>query len=298
MAYLHGYSPEEARRLRAQADHLAPWVFSVRPLDGCRRILEVGSGVGGQTALILKLYPGACVTALEREHSSHEACVEWLKSVPGASERVTPVCADALRVNDGHRRSGHARAEEAHSASDALSSGGVRNLDDQLRGHDGAFICWVLEHSEAPSALLRAVRSCLAPGGLLAVFEVFNQSFCLSPEMPGVAAEYFAAYNRLQRSLGGDPDVGARLGQLLHEAGYRRVTVSSILIQLDDRDPERRQQMFDYMGELMRSAEAALLEARMPEAALAEAVQRELQSMGRRSGSVFHYTIMHATAEA
>lgn len=276
MGYLHGYSAEEARRLRAQARHLAPWVFSVHPLRNCTRILEVGSGVGGQTELLLQYYPNARITALEREASSHQACVEWVNAEPGLASRVTPTCADALQ----------------------LSEQSQEQADPGLRGHDGAFICWVLEHSEAPLALLRAVRSCLVKGARLAVFEVFNQSFFLAKQMPPVVRSYFAAYNELQRRLGGDPDVGARLGQLLHEAGYEQISVSAVLIQLDDRQPDDRCQMFDYMGELLASASEALREAGIPEAETAGEVQEALRRMGSVRGSVFHYTIMHATAVA
>ena len=268
MAYLHGYSPSESERLRAQARHLAPWVFAGRPLKDCQAILEVGSGVGGQTAILAETYPNARITAVERERTSHDAAIAWLATQPEYSARITPLCADA------------------------------QSLPQELGAHDAAFICWVLEHAEAPLELLKSIRAALQPGAKLLVHEVFGQSFFVAPQMPVATSEYYAAYMEGQRRLGGHPDIGVQLGQMLFEAGYQEVETSALLLQLDDRSPERRQEIFDYMGPLLRSAEPELLSLGLVEPGLGEQTERELREIGRTPGAVFHYTIIRAEARA
>lgn len=266
MNYLHGYSDKEAARLRHQAAHLARWLFRDRPLRDCKRILEVGSGVGGQTALLLDAYPEAHITAVEREASSHAACLRWLASSPGLAERVTPVHADALA------------------------------LPPTIGVHDGTYICWVLEHSEDPVALLRSVRDRLSEQGRLLIFEVFNQSFLLAPQMPPKTAEYSAAFDQLQTALGGDPNAGAQLGQMLHLAGFRNVQTTSVLIQLDDREPELRQRMCDFMAELLLSANEQLVRRRVIAETLGPQMRRELRQFGRTPGSVFNISPIRGDA--
>lgn len=266
MAYLHGYTPLEAARLRAQARHLAPWVFSGRPLAGCQSILEVGSGVGGQTALLAETYPDAKITAIERETTSHESALAWLADHPAYSERITSLCADALQI------------------------------PDELGRHDGAFICWVLEHADAPLELLKNIRFFLQPNARVLVHEVFGQSFFVAPQMPPAVEEYYAAYVEGQRRLGGHPDIGVELGQLLHLAGYHEIHTSALLIQLDDRTPEKRIEIFDYMGPLLRSAEPELLNLGLVKPGLAEQVEVDLRRAGRTQGTVFHYTIIRGEA--
>lgn len=268
MAYLHGYSLSESERLRAQARHLAPWVFGGRPLEGCRSILEVGAGVGGQTALLAANYPGAHITCVERERTSHEAALAWLATQPDYLARITSVCADA------------------------------QNLPRDLGPYDAAFVCWVLEHADSPLEFLKCVRAALEPRAKILVHEVFGQSFCVAPEMPPSVGEYYAAYLEGQRRLGGHPDIGVQLGQLLFDAGFEDIQTSALLIQLDDRDPQKREEIFDYMGPLLRSAEPELLKLGLVRPGLGEQAEVELSQMGRTPGAVFNYTIIRGEARA
>ena len=211
VTYLHGYTEVEAARLRHQALHLAPYILFDRPLAGAKRILEVGSGVGGQTANLVDRYPDARITAVERERSSHEAAALWLAQHPELETRVEQIHCD------------------------------VRELSRDFPEYDAAFFCWVLEHCPEPVAVLKATLRHLAPGARVLVYEVFNQSFDIRPTFPKVVRTYYDALNSLQRAFGGDPNVGSALGQLLLEAGYTKIQISTPLIQLDDRDPKAQE---------------------------------------------------------
>ncbi|HSC88337.1 MAG TPA: methyltransferase domain-containing protein [Polyangiaceae bacterium] len=266
MSYLHGYSERESDRLRHQATFLARWVLNDRPLVGARRILEIGSGVGAQTELLLDCYPGAHVVAVEREPANYHELTAWLAQRPSAAHRVSAVHADA------------------------------RELPADLESCDAAYVCWVLEHVEHPVELLGAIRQHLVRGARLLVQEVFNRSWTVHPTPSTRLTSYVRAFDTLQERFGGDPNVGSKLGQLLHEAGYVDIVTSALLIQVDDRDPAERAAMFDYLAELYRSAEGGLVAAGMATEADGEAAQEELRRLGRTPGVVFHYTAVRALA--
>ena len=51
--YVHGFDPEEQLRLKVQAEFLAPMVYKEVDFSGSKHLLEVGSGVGAQTRILL-----------------------------------------------------------------------------------------------------------------------------------------------------------------------------------------------------------------------------------------------------
>ena len=63
--YLHGYSTDEQDRLYKQARFLEPKVFEKIDFSACKRILEVGCGVGAQTEILLRHFPELHVTGIE-----------------------------------------------------------------------------------------------------------------------------------------------------------------------------------------------------------------------------------------
>jgi hypothetical protein len=63
--YLHGYSEPERERLHRQARFLEPMVHDRLPFRRRRRLLEVGSGVGAQTEILLRHFPELHVTGIE-----------------------------------------------------------------------------------------------------------------------------------------------------------------------------------------------------------------------------------------
>ena len=183
-AYLHGFSPVEQARLMKQARLAESTIFSRIDYTGVRRVLEVGSGVGAQTEILLRRFPDIHVTCVDLNSLQLEAARRNLAQMPWCRERY-----------------------ELHQAD-------ATNLPFEPRTFDAAFLCWVLEHVPSPQRVLNEVRRVLAPGSPVYVTEVMNSSFLLHPYSPNVW-RYWMAFNDFQYDNGGDPFVGAKLGNLL-----------------------------------------------------------------------------------
>lgn len=266
--YLHGHAPGEPDRLRRQARFLAPIVMHDRlPFDGCARLLEIGCGVGAQTELLLDAFPGAHVHGVDVSPSNVEEARRYLARLPGVRGRftVTLMHAEALAFEPG--------------------------------SFDGAFLCWVLEHVNDPLRCLREAARVLAPGAPIACIEVFNATHYLLPASP-CTLRFWSAYNELQRSLGGDPDMGGKLGNLLLEAGFRDVTTRHHVIHLDDRAPEARAAMIRYWRELLMTAAPALLADGAVPQDVVDGMAAELDRLADARGTVFFYVPVHALARA
>src|SRR6185436_12497178 len=102
-----------------------------------------------------------------------------------------------------------------------------------------AFLCWILEHVADPSLVLAEVRRVLRSGSPIVVTEVQNATFFLDPYSPNTLA-YWTAFNDHQLAIGGDPFVGAKLGNLLLRNGYRDIFTEVKTIHLDNRTPGER----------------------------------------------------------
>ena len=63
--YIHGYSPEEQDRLRRQAEFMEYTVYQDVNLSQASRLLEVGSGVGAQTEILLRRFPRLKIDCLD-----------------------------------------------------------------------------------------------------------------------------------------------------------------------------------------------------------------------------------------
>ena len=70
--YIHGYSEEEQNRLIDQGSVLAEFVFDGLDFKDSQYLLEVGSGVGAQTAILLRDYPKLHITGIEIEEKQIE----------------------------------------------------------------------------------------------------------------------------------------------------------------------------------------------------------------------------------
>jgi SAM-dependent methyltransferase len=258
--YLHGYTDEERARLRAQATALARWVHRDLPYVGRRRLLEVGSGTGAQLELILDRFPGLQVTGVDRAADQVAAARELLA---GHAARTTLVeaPADRLPFADG--------------------------------AFDAAFLCWILEHVASPAAVLRELHRVLAPGAPVVVTEVMNSTMYMDPAAPHTA-RYWDALNQHQIALGGDPFVGARLGHLLHHAGFRDIDTKPADIIFDDRDPVARASFSEYCRSLLLSAAPGLLAAGLVDQRCVDGMSAEMAALGSEPGHVFFYAFVQA----
>ena len=140
----------------------------------------------------------------------------------------------------------------------ALQQADATDLPFEPRSFDCAFLCWVLEHVPSPARVLNEVRRVLSPGSPVYMTEVMNASFLLDPYSPNVW-RYWMAFNDFQIDSGGDPFIGAKLGNLLLAGGYRDVSTQIKTFHFDNREPARRKTMIAFWEELLLSAADQLL---------------------------------------
>jgi len=264
--YLHGFSDQEADRLVRQARILEHRIHGNLPFKNCRNLLEVGCGVGAQTQILLRDFPDLHVTGLDANKKNLDAATRVTNKQDVSAERVQFVSGDATA------------------------------MDFDSDCFDGAYLCWVLEHIPDASRVLSEVRRVLIGGSPVVVNEVQNASFFLAPYSPSTLA-YWAAFNDHQYDLGGDPFIGARLGNLLLENGYRDIDTEVRTVHLDNRWPEERSEFLAYWSELLLSGSEGLLRTGLVNGETVEGMKRELAMVAHDPDSVIFYSFVQATAQ-
>lgn len=263
--YVHGFTREEQERLYRQARFVEHRVHDRLPFQRSKRLLEVGCGVGAQTEILLRYFPDLHVTGVDASQPNLEQARRYLGDRPWLVGRFDHFLGDAA------------------------------NLEFEVDTFDSAFLCWVLEHVADPARVLSEVRRVLRPGSPIVCTEVQNASFFLSPYSPATLS-YWAAFNDHQFELGGDPFVGAKLGNLLQRVGYREIETAVRTIFLDNRAPGERAEFIAFWTELLLSGAPGLLEAGKVSTETIEAMKKELARVGRNPDAVFFYSFIQARA--
>lgn len=266
--YVHGYTPEEQKRLVDQSLYLEPWVFERIDYSGSRRLIEVGCGVGAQLKILARRFPELRLTGVDRSATQLEAARALL----------------AGEIEDGR-------------VDLALADGGAMAFAPG--SFDAAFLCWVLEHAPRPRTLLEGLRRVLEPGALVYATEVFNASLFIRPLCPAIG-EFWNLLNARQAELEGDPFVGVRLGNLFREAGYASVETWPVVFHLDARwrDQARRHAFFEYWRILFHSAVPGLVEAGLADADLGRRVDADFARLAGAPDAVFYVSAFQALARS
>ena len=264
--YIHSFSQTEQDRLVRQSRSLEHYVHAPIDFAMCRHVLEVGCGVGAQMEILLRRWPNLRVTGVDRATAQIGRACAYLKNHIGTGRAV-------LEIAEGG------------------------NLPFADNSFDGAFICWVLEHTQKPVALLKEVKRVIKPGGRLYCTEVFNSGLYIHPPSPAIDA-YWEAFNRYQRELGGDPDVGIKLANLALEAGFAEAALYHLSPLLDGRmkDTGERAAFMDYWTELFLSAAPALLAEKKITADIVHEMKRDMQRIKTDLKSIFVYMGMQLKA--
>ena len=263
--YIHGFSADEQSRLIRQARMFETSLFGNIDYGGATRLLEVGCGVGAQTEILLRRFPQLHVTGVDLSAAQLAAAEQNLATTAWCQARYSLKQADAS------------------------------DLPFAERSFDAAYLCWVLEHMPSPARVLSEVRRVLNPGALIYVTEVLNSSFFLDPYSPNLL-RYWMAFNDHQYDSGGDPFIGAKLGNLLLAGGYRDVQTEVKSVLLDNRQPGRRKHMIKFWQELLLSAAEQLVAEGKVDAITVEGMRRELQAVRNDPNAVFFFAFVQAHA--
>jgi len=263
--YLHGYTQHEQDRLYRQARQLEFEVHDRLPFRRARHLLEVGCGVGAQTEILLRHFPELHVTGVDVSAENLKRAQHNLQRLPWAKGRYT------LKKTSG----------------EALPFA----VDD----FDAAFLCWILEHVVDPAQVLAEVRRVLRHGSPIVCNEVLNATFFLDPYSPNTL-RYWMAFNDHQLELGGDPFVGAKLGNLLQAVGYRDIETQVKTFHLDNRRPGERAEFLAYWTELLLSGATGLEKAGKVGADVVHGMKTELARVAHDPDAVFFYSFVQARA--
>jgi hypothetical protein len=141
------------------------------------------------------------------------------------------------------------------------------------------------------------VRRVLVPGSPVVCSEVLNATFFVDPHCPDTL-RYWTALNEHQLAMGGDPFVGAKLGNLLLAAGFLDVVTEVKTFHLDNRDPVEKGVLLGYWSELLLSSAPALLEAKKVDESVVLGMRKELARVAREPNGVFFYAFIKARARA
>jgi len=262
--YLHGYEEVEQERLMEQAKVIESKIFDFIDYDGCQRLLEIGSGVGAQTEILLRRFPHLSITGIEHEQKQIDKAKKNLTSKGCDLGKISFIQQDAKKL-------------------------------DLLQVFDSAFICWVLEHVSEPIEILRSMKSALLPNAKVVITEVFNSTFYTFPVREEIT-HYWKIYNEYQLSIGGDPEVGAKLGDMLEKTGYKDISLRSGGFHLDSRELEEKKQVFTYWKNLMSSGASAMIEEGVISEAEVISMQQAMDELREMPDSIFYYRFIQATA--
>ena len=104
------------------------------------------------------------------------------------------------------------------------------------------------------------------------------------------------AFNDHQYDSGGDPFIGAKLGNLLLAGGYHDVQTEVKTFHLDNRQPGRRKHMIEFWEELLLSAAEPLLAGGKVDETTVAGMRRELQAVRNDPDAVFFFAFVQARA--
>jgi SAM-dependent methyltransferase len=258
--YVHTFTKEEQDRLVRQAELLDPHLHKDIELSGCSRLLEIGCGVGAQLRLLARKYPHLRLAGVDISEKQIQRARLLL----------------AKELSEGRF--------ELHT-----SRGDTLPFADQ--SFDVVYICFVLEHVPDPAGIIREAERVLVNGGVLYCTEVFNDALYVYPRSPAIM-RYWQAFNDLQRKIGGDPNIGIRLCNVMIQAGLEVEWLKDASYMLDQRmtDPKERATYFDHWYANFMSAKERLLSDGAIDLSLAQEFDREYDCLRDADDAVFLYS--------
>lgn len=259
--YIHGFGPIEEQRLRDQAATLAPVVFAGLELPEPARLLEIGCGVGAELELIAQRHPGISLFGIDLSDSH----------IGAAARALT----------------GRAQLVQANGAS----------LPFADASFDVVMTIWLLEHVPQPVAVIREALRVLGPGGRLILTEVDNATFRFSPEQPAIR-DWWNRFCEQQRRGGADPRVGRSLPALVQSAGGRELQAEDLPVVSSLRQPRRRDELIDYVHQLLLSGRPTLECGGVVDADALAALERDFERVRSDPSIQFEYHAVRLSCRA
>ena len=264
MTYIHGFNEIEQARLVSQAAVLEDKIFKNIDFKGATKILEIGSGVGAQTEILLKRYPEAHITGVELS----EVQLNTAKSYIGS------------KFDKSRYSYYNANAETLPFENDSF---------------DAVYICWVLEHVPNPQRIIDECFRVLKPKGIITISEVQNNNLWLIPKSE-IILNYWNKYNDLQLKLGGNPFVGVEIGNFIYNSGFKNIETSSRNFLYDNSMPNHREMMVDYWLNLLLSGFDNLLKHNKVKIEDKSIIVSEMKKVSQVNG-VFNYAFIQSTGK-
>lgn len=262
--YLHGFSKEEQDRLYYQARLLEEEVYRGIDFRRSKKIIEVGCGVGAQTEILLERFPHLKILGVDFSQAQINVAKKRLKKY----------------INSGQVRLLCMNAED------------IGQIKEKF---DGAFICWFLEHVPDPLKILKPLNKILSRGAKLYCTEVQNAAFFLNPYSPNIL-KYWFEFNDFQWENGGNPFMGATLGNLLLKTKYRKIDVDFRGMTFDSRDKRARRKFVLYFEELLFSASENLIQHKYITKKHLAKVRSEVKKFSGDSNAVIQLGYMRISA--
>jgi len=203
--YVHGYSAQEAARLKDQATTLAALLYGDLRYPIGATVLEAGCGTGCQTVFLAAGNPETHFVSMDISPSSLATAQKAVRTHGLTNVR--------------------------------LQQGNIFDLPIADQSIDHIFVCFVLEHLKDPTGALRCLYRVLKKGGTITVIEGDHGSFYCHPET-AEARRTVDCLVQIQALLGGDALIGRRLYPLLVEAGFAQAVVEPRLVYVDGSRPD------------------------------------------------------------
>jgi len=262
--YVHGYDERENIRLQDQASTLVELLHSDTRYPAGSRVLEAGCGVGAQTVTLARNSPHARITSVDISEASIAEAARCLKQAG-----LTNVC---------------------------FRQGDLFALPFEPASFDHVFVCFVLEHLPKPLAVLAALKRLIRPGGTITVIEGDHGSTFFHPDSEA-ARQAIQSQVVLQKSSGGNANIGRELYPLLQGAGFSTIRVSPRMVYVDASKPE-------FVDGFIKKTFTAMIEGVRESALKAGVIEQPVFDKGIRDlyrtaeqDGVFCYTFFKAVGE-
>jgi ubiquinone/menaquinone biosynthesis C-methylase UbiE len=263
MEYVHGYNPRENIRLQDQASTLVELLHWDTVYPKGSRVLEAGCGVGAQTITLAKNSPDAQFTSIDISETS----------IAQAKKKI----ADSGFTNV------------------TFQQADIFNLPFEAESFDHIFLCFVLEHLPNPLDALRALKKLLKPTGTITAIEGDHGSTYFHPDNRA-SHKAIQSLVDLQKTAGGNANIGRELFPLLNSAGFKNISVSPRMVYVDASKP-------NFVEGFTKNTFTAMIEGVRESAVKAGLIDAETFEHGIKGlyrttepDGVFCYTFFKATA--